>query len=145
MAQSIRDVMTSNPTTCDHTAPVTEAAKAMRDKGIGNVVVTKDGTPCGIVTDRDIVVKAVADGRNPGDCTLDDVCSHELVSVAPDDTVDHAVELMREKAIRRLAVMEGGKLTGMVSLGDLAIEGGGEHALDDDSALADISASSPNN
>ena len=134
MAQSIRDVMTSNPTTCDHTASVTEAAKAMRDQGIGNVVVTKDGTPCGIVTDRDIVVKAVADGRNPGDCSLDDVCSHELVTVTPDDTVDRAVELMREKAIRRLAVMEGGRLTGMVSLGDLAIEGTGEKALDDISA-----------
>lgn len=126
--------MTSNPTTCDHTASLTDAAKAMRDEGIGNVVVTKGGAPCGIVTDRDIVVKAVADGRNPGDCTLDDVCSHELVSVSPDDSVDSAVSLMREKAIRRLAVMEGGTLTGMVSLGDLAIEGQGEHALDDISA-----------
>lgn len=134
MAQSIRDVMTSNPTTCEHTNSVTEAARAMRDGGIGNVVVTKDGTPCGIVTDRDIVVKAVADGRSPEQTTLDDVCSHELVSVAPDDSVDHAVELMREKAIRRLAVMEGGKLAGMVSLGDLAVEGHGEHALDDISA-----------
>jgi CBS domain-containing protein len=134
MAQSIRDVMTANPTTLDHTSSVTEAAKAMRDQGIGNVVVMKDGAPCGIVTDRDIVVKAVADGRDPGGCTLDDVCSHELVSVTPDDTVDRAVELMREKAIRRLAVMEGGTLKGMVSLGDLAIEGGGEQALDDISA-----------
>jgi signal-transduction protein with cAMP-binding, CBS, and nucleotidyltransferase domain len=134
MAQSIRDVMTSNPTTCDSSASVIEAAKAMREQGIGNVVVTKGGTPCGIVTDRDIVVKAVADGRNPSDCTLDDICSHELVTVSPDDSVDRAVQLMRDKAIRRVAVMEGGKLAGMVSLGDLAIEGSGEKALDDISA-----------
>jgi CBS domain-containing protein len=106
----------------------------MRDEGIGNVVVMNGDTPCGIVTDRDIVVKAVADGKNPADTTLDDVCAHQLVSVSPGDSVDKAVDIMRDKAIRRVAVMEGGKLTGMVSLGDLAIEGSGEKALDDISA-----------
>jgi signal-transduction protein with cAMP-binding, CBS, and nucleotidyltransferase domain len=134
MAQKIQDVMTSNPTTCPHTASLVDAAKKMRDEGIGNVVVTNGDKPCGIVTDRDIVVKAIADGRSPNECTLDDVCSHQLVSVAPGDSVDKAVGIMRDKAIRRVAVMDGGKLTGMVSLGDLAIEGSGEKALDDISA-----------
>jgi CBS domain-containing protein len=134
MAQKIQDVMTSNPTTCPHTASLVDAAKKMRDEGIGNVVVTNGDKPCGIVTDRDIVVKAVADGKNPADTTLDDVCAHQLVSVSPGDSLDKAVGIMRDKAIRRVAVMDGGKLTGMVSLGDLAIEGSGEKALDDISA-----------
>jgi CBS domain-containing protein len=134
MAQSIRDVMTSNPITCESTMPLTDAARAMRDADIGDVVVTSDGSPCGIVTDRDIVVRAIADGRNPADVKLGDICSHELVSVSPDDSVDRAVEVMREHAIRRLPVLEGGRLAGMVSLGDLAIEGRGEQALDDISA-----------
>jgi len=134
MAQNIRDVMTADPTTCAHTASLVDAAKKMRDGGIGNVVVTNGDEPCGIVTDRDIVVKAIADGRDPNECTLDDVCSHQLVSVAPGDSVDKAIGIMRDKAIRRVAVMDGGKLTGMVSLGDLAIEGSGEKALDDISA-----------
>lgn len=134
MAQKIQDVMTSNPTTCPHTASLVDAAKKMRDEGIGNVVVMNGDEPCGIVTDRDIVVKAVAEGKNPADTTLDEVCAHQLVSVSPGDSVDKAVGIMREKAIRRVAVMDGGKLTGMVSLGDLAIEGSGEKALDDISA-----------
>jgi signal-transduction protein with cAMP-binding, CBS, and nucleotidyltransferase domain len=139
MAQKIQDVMTSNPTTCPHTASLVDAAEKMRDEGIGNVVVMNGDTPCGIVTDRDIVVKAVADGKNPADTTLDDVCAHQLVSVSPGDSVDKAVDIMRDKAIRRVAVMEGGKLTGMVSLGDLAIEGSGA------TAPADISAAPTNN
>lgn len=134
MAQKIQDVMTSNPTTCPHTASLVDAAKKMRDEGIGNVVVMNGDEPCGIVTDRDIVVKAVAEGKNPADTPLDEVCAHQLVSVSPGDSVDKAVGIMREKAIRRVAVMDGGKLTGMVSLGDLAIEGSGEKALDDISA-----------
>jgi CBS domain-containing protein len=134
MAQKIQDVMTSNPTTCPHTASLVDAAEKMRDEGIGNVVVMNGDEPCGIVTDRDIVVKAIAEGKNPTDTTLDEVCAHQLVSVSPADSVDKAVGIMRERAIRRIAVMDGGKLTGMVSLGDLAIEGSGEKALDDISA-----------
>ena len=139
MAHSIRDVMTKNPITVEHQMTLTDAARAMRDADIGDVVVTKDGDVCGILTDRDIVVRAIADDRNPADCMVGDICSHDLVSVAPDDSVDRAKELMRQRAVRRLPVLEGGRLTGMVSLGDLAIEADGERVLDD------ISAAKPNN
>ena len=139
MTQSIRDVMTQNPITVEHGMTLADAARAMRDADIGDVVVMKDGEVCGILTDRDIVVRAVAEDKNPADCKVGDVCTHDLVSVAPDDSCDRAKELMRQRAVRRLPVLEGGRLTGMVSLGDLAIEADGEKILDD------ISAARPNN
>ena len=138
MTQRIRDVMTQNPITVEHGMTLTDAARAMRDADIGDVVVTRDGDVCGILTDRDIVVRAVAEDRSPADCKVGDVCTHDLVSVAPDDSFDRAKELMRQRAVRRLPVLEGGRLTGMVSLGDLAIESDGEKILDD------ISAAKPN-
>ncbi len=138
MAQKISEVMTGNPTVLDANATVAEAARAMRDRGIGDVVVNEDGRLCGIVTDRDIVVRAVADERAPGDVRLRDVCSADLVTVKPDTTVEEAVRLMREKALRRLPVVQGNDVVGIVSLGDLAIE------RDPDSALGGISAARTN-
>lgn len=139
MAQTLKDLMTPNPTTVSTETPVLEAARTMRDKDIGNVIVTDRGKVCGIVTDRDIVVRAIADGHDPQSCTMGDICSADLVTVSPDDNVQQAVTLMRENALRRLPVVENGKPVGVVSLGDLAIEAHGE------AALADISAAPPNN
>ena len=138
MAQSVRDVMTANPIALPATSSVVDAARTMRDANIGNVIVVDSGRICGIVTDRDITVRGVAEGRDVSSLKLRDICSQEITTLSPTDTVDDAVRLMREKAIRRLPVVEGGKPVGIVSLGDLAVE------RDPHSALGNISAAPPN-
>lgn len=139
MPQSIQEVMTPNPKTYPATTSIADAARAMRDNNIGDVLVERGGAVCGIVTDRDIVVRAVAEDRSPSEVCLADICSGELTALAPTDSVDDAVQLMRENALRRLPICDDGKAVGIVSLGDLAVE------RDPRSALADISAMPPNN
>jgi CBS domain-containing protein len=129
----VKEVMTARPITLDRDASLVEAARVMRDQGIGDVIVVDGDDAAGIVTDRDIVIRAVADGADPNSTRLGQVVSGDLTAVAPDDPIDRAVELMREKAVRRLPVLEGGKPVGVVSLGDLAIQ------EDPRSVLADIS------
>lgn len=136
--QTIRDVMTPNPVVLDATSSLTEAARNMRDQDIGDVIVQNDGSVCGIVTDRDIVIRGLAQGGDPNSTTLGDVCSTDLHMVGSDADVMQAVELMRDQAIRRLPVVDDGQAVGVVSIGDLAIE------RDRESALADISAAPPN-
>jgi len=136
--QSVRDVMTRDPKALDATASVMDAAELMRESDIGDVVVLEDDHLCGIVTDRDIVVRVVAEGRDPHDVKLGEVFSAGVVMVNPDDSVDSIVTLMREKAIRRVPVVEGNRPVGIVSIGDLASE------KDNGSALADISSAPPN-
>ncbi len=138
MAQTVREVMTANPVCLTDDAPVTEAARAMRDNAIGDVLVMKDNRLCGIVTDRDIVVRTIAEGRDPQQTTLREVCSRDTTSVQANEDSDRAAQLMRDKAIRRLPVMDGDQPIGIVSIGDLAVE------KDSRSALADISAAPPN-
>jgi CBS domain-containing protein len=138
MAQHIREVMTPNPVSLPGTASVQEAARAMRDGDIGDVIVMENNRVYGMVTDRDIVVRTVAEAQDPATTTLADICSHRLLMVAPTDLVEEAVRLMRTYAIRRLPVVEeGGRAVGIVSLGDLAVE------RDPDSALGRISAAPP--
>lgn len=138
MAAKIRDVMTPNPIALPATSPAIEAARAMRDSDIGDVVVVDGQQICGIVTDRDIVVRAVAEGRDPASTPLMDICSRELTTISPHESVDKAVRLMREKAIRRLPVVEDQRPVGIVSIGDLALE------RDPKSVLGNISAAPPN-
>ena len=138
MAQYIRDLMTPNPVTLSATLTLVDAAIAMRDFDVGAVIVLDNGQVCGIATDRDIVVRAIANGNYPATTKLGEICSRELTTVSPSDTVDDAVRLMREKAIRRLLVVENGHPLGIVSLGDLATE------QEPQSPLADISAAPPN-
>jgi CBS domain-containing protein len=138
MAQSIRDFMTPHPVSLPATSSVVYAARAMRDANIGDIIVLDNGRICGIVTDRDIVVRAVAEGRDLSTTTLKDICSQELTTLSPTDSVEDAVSLMREKAVRRLPIVDGGKPVGIVSIGDLAT------ALDPHSALGHISAAPPN-
>ena len=112
----------------------------MRDREIGDVlVVREDGSLCGLVTDRDLVVKGLAEGLDANSAMIEEICSHNPVTLSSDQTVKDAVKLMREHDIRRLPVVDGGDLVGIVSLGDLAIE------KDPGSALADISQAPPNN
>jgi CBS domain-containing protein len=139
MAECIRDVMTTNPETLPESTTVREAAEAMRANDIGDVVVVDDnGKLSGILTDRDIVVRVVAEGRDPRATRIGDIASRDLTAVSPDDPVDRAVQLMRDKAIRRLPAVDKGKPVGIVSIGDLALD------RDPGSALAEISAAPPN-
>ena len=139
MAQTVREIMTQHPVTLPRSASISEAAKRMRDDDIGDVIVMDDGDMCGLVTDRDIVVRAVAEGADPQFNKVDEICTHDLVTVGPDDSLQQTAQLMRERAVRRVPVVEGGRPVGIVSLGDLAIE------LDERSGLADISAAESNN
>ena len=140
MGQMIRDIMTRDPLTLDADCTIQDAARAMRDRDIGNVLVTDgDAKLCGIVTDRDIVVRGLAEGKDPKTTTLREVCSQALTHLTPDDEVDNAIKLMAKKGIRRIPVMDGERAVGVLSIGDLAV------ARDSDSALASISAKSPNN
>ena len=138
MAQTIRDVMTAHPITFPATSSLVEAARAMRDADIGDVIVVENGRLCGVVTDRDITVRGVAEGHDVSSLTLGDICSRHLTTLSPMDRVEDAVRLMREKALRRLPVVEGGKPVGIVSLGDLAV------THDPHSALGNISAAPAN-
>jgi CBS domain-containing protein len=138
MAQNIRSVMNTNPVTLPARSSVAEAASAMRDANIGDVIVLEDGRICGILTDRDIVVRAVAEGRDLVSTKVADICSQEITTLSPTDNVEDAVQLMRDKAIRRLPVVEGDKPVGIVSIGDLAV------SQDPRSALGHISAAPPN-
>ncbi|WP_037673886.1 CBS domain-containing protein [Streptomyces griseus] len=118
-------------------ASLVEAARLMRTQDIGDVIVADDWRVVGVLTDRDIAVRAVAEGYDPMTVAAEAVCSPRPVVVGPDDSAATAVELMREHAVRRLPVVEDGRPVGVVSLGDLAL------ARDPDSALADISRSDP--
>jgi CBS domain-containing protein len=139
MADKIRDVMTSDPSTCEASDSAVDAAKAMRDGEFGAVIVADQGQMAGIVTDRDIAVRVVAEGRDPGETALRDIASSGLETLSPDDSIDEAVQKMRDADVRRLPVVEDSRAVGIVSIGDLAV------ARDERSALADISAAAPNN
>jgi CBS domain-containing protein len=130
--------MTPNPITVPTPATAWDAARLMKEQGIGDVLVVEGDRLAGIVTDRDLVVRVMAEGREPVATPVGEIASDEIKSVSPDDPVDHAVGLMREAALRRLPVTQNGYVVGVVSIGDLAVE------REPGSALADISAAPPN-
>src|SRR3954447_6584697 len=135
MPTIVREVMTRNPRQVSVDEPIVAVARVMRDEQIGAVIVTDADQVRGMVTDRDLVVRAIAEGLDPRIETVDTVYSgRDLVSVDPNLPIDKALQLMREHAAGRLPVVEKGKPVGVISLGDLAIEG------QDETALADISA-----
>jgi CBS domain-containing protein len=138
MGQTVKDVMTKNPKALEANSSVQDAARVMRDNAIGDVIVM-DGNQLCIVTDRDIAVRAVAEGKDPRATKLGEICSKEVTAVSPTDDVDHAIHVMRDKAIRRVPVVENGKPVGVLSLGDLARD------RDPSSVLADISEAPANN
>ena len=139
MAATVRDVMTSHPTALVHSASVFDAARSMRDRDIGDVVVLDEHRAVlGVLTDRDIVVRVVAEGRDPQGVPIGEVCSRELATVTPHEPLSSAADLMRERAVRRLPVVDSGELVGVLSIGDIAVE------HDSSSVLADISAARGN-
>ncbi|HVL92437.1 MAG TPA: CBS domain-containing protein [Acidimicrobiales bacterium] len=138
MGQTIRDIMTPSPATLPADASVVEAARVMRDNDVGDVILVDGDQVCGIITDRDIAVRAVAEGGDPSQLRAGDVGTLDPTCITSDDTAEDALRLMRGQAIRRLPVVEGGRPVGIITLGDLSIE------REPDSALADISAAPPN-
>ena len=119
---SVADVMTRRVVYLPEDTMLDEAAQAMRDQSIGDVVVTRGPTMTGLVTDRDIVVRAIAENLPPRSTRLGDITSHELIMVEQSATVDEAVQAMRERGVRRLLVCDADrKVVGIVSLSDMAL------------------------
>jgi CBS domain-containing protein len=137
MAQTVEEIMTTNPRTVDVSDTVKDAAQVMRDSDIGNVILIEDGQVTGIVTDRDIAVRAVAEGRDAQSTAVSEISTTGIKAIEPNASVDDALRTMREEDIRRLPVVKNGRPVGIVSLGDLAVE------REPDSTLADISTAAP--
>ncbi|MGK5440688.1 CBS domain-containing protein [Micromonospora sp. URMC 105] len=136
---TVGEFMTTRLVTMDGDDTLTAAAQEMRDSAIGDVVVTAGDDVVGIVTDRDITVRGVAESMDPNTTKLNEITSKDVVTVSQYDDAVAAADLMRTYAVRRLPVIDDGKLVGLVSMGDLAVE------REPQSVLADISADEPNN
>jgi CBS domain-containing protein len=138
MTRKVREIMSAAPVCMAASESVSAAAKAMKERGIGTVLVLSGGRLAGLVTDRDIAIRVLAENRDPLTTRLDDICSGELAVLSPDDAVETATRIVRDRAVRRLPVMADGTPVGVVSIGDLALD------KDERSALSQISASGPN-
>jgi CBS domain-containing protein len=139
MAQSIRDVMTQELVVLEADSTAGEAARQMAEHQVGDVLVQDGGLLVGIVTDRDLALRALADDRegDPRGRRLRDCYSRDLVTVSADASVEEVARLMSERAVRRIPIMDGDEVVGIVSLGDLAVE------REPESALGQISAAPP--
>src|SRR5690242_10012728 len=121
----VSEVMTTEVETVQMNSTLEEAASIMKVENVGAIpVVDEDDDLVGIITDRDIVVRCVAEGKDPADTSVEEVLSHELETIEPDVDIDEAARLMADKQIRRLPVCEEGELIGMISIGDLAVKAG---------------------
>ncbi|MET8280949.1 CBS domain-containing protein [Micromonospora sp. NPDC005174] len=136
---TVGEFMTTRLVTMDGNDTLIAAAQEMRDSAIGDVVVTDGDSVVGIVTDRDITVRGVAENMDPGSTRLSEITSRDVITVSQYDDAVSAADLMRTYAVRRLPVVDEGRLIGLVSMGDLAVE------REPQSVLADISADDPNN
>jgi CBS domain-containing protein len=124
MGKSVRDAMTPSPQTIQADRPASEAAKMMKEADAGMIPVMNDGTTMlGTVTDRDIVVRVVAEGKDPASTPVYEIASTELVTIEPDRDLDEALGLMAKHQVRRLPVVEDGRLVGIVAQADVAREG----------------------
>ena len=128
----VRDIMTPAPVGVYYSQTIGETARVMRDASVGAVLVVNDGALAGLVTDRDLVVRGLAEGMGP-DTPVGPLCTGDLIGVAADAGLGQAAQLMRENAVRRLPVINDGQVVGIVSMGDIAI------CADGDSALAAVS------
>jgi len=124
MGQSIKDVMTSDPCAIDAGKSVAYAAKMMRDEDVGLAPIVEGDKLIGMLTDRDIAIRVVAEGRNPDQVTVSEVASKQVVTIDPQQDLDEALRIMAKHQVRRLAVVEeDGKLVGVVAQADVAREG----------------------
>jgi CBS domain-containing protein len=124
MGQSIRDVMTSNPCTIDADKSVAYAAKMMRDEDVGLAPIVEGDKLIGMLTDRDIAIRVVADGKDPDQVKVREVAAIQVVTIDPQLDLDEALRIMAKHQVRRLPVVEeDGKLVGVVAQADVAREG----------------------
>jgi CBS domain-containing protein len=124
MGKSIREVMTPSPETVEAGKTATEAAKLMKKADAGMIPVVRNGGELlGTVTDRDIVLRVVAEGRNPESTTVGEIASQDIVTVGPEQDLDEALKLMAQHQVRRLPVVESGRLIGVLAQADVAREG----------------------
>jgi CBS domain-containing protein len=119
----IRDLMTSNPVACESSGSVVDAAKQMAQADVGPIPVVEGDRLVGIVTDRDIVLRVVAEGRDPSSTTVGEIASKQLETVSPDEDLDSALRKMASAQVRRLPVVENGRLVGIVAQADVARQG----------------------
>jgi CBS domain-containing protein len=124
MGQSIKHVMTSNPCSIDADKSVAYAAKMMRDEDVGVAPIVEGDKLIGMLTDRDIAIRVVAEGRDPEQVTVRDVASKQVVTIDPQQDLQEALRIMAKHQVRRLPVVEeDGKLVGVVAQADVAREG----------------------
>jgi CBS domain-containing protein len=121
MAKSVRDAMTESPRSIGASASVVEAARLMREEHIGSLPITDDEKLVGIITDRDITTRVVAEAADPNTTSVEDVYSRDLISVEPDQDLDEALQLMARHQVRRLPVVENDRLVGIVAQADIAL------------------------
>ena len=121
MAKSVRDAMTENPRSIGASATVVEAARLMREQHIGSLPITDGEQLVGLITDRDITTRVVAEAADPKMTSVGDVVSRDLISVEPDEDLEEAVQLMASHQVRRLPVVENGRLVGIVAQADVAL------------------------
>jgi CBS domain-containing protein len=113
--------MTRDVRTIDASSSVEDAARMMKELNVGSLPVSENGNITGIITDRDVVLRNVADGKAPSDTRVDEVMSKTVVTATPDMDVHRAADLMAKNQIRRLPVVENNRMVGIVSIGDLAV------------------------
>ena len=121
MAKSVRDAMTDDPRSIGAAESVVEAARLMRDEHIGSLPVTEDKRLVGMITDRDITTRVVAEGAVSETMSVGDVYSRDLISVEPNNDLEEALQLMARHQVRRLPVVENGRLVGIVAQADIAL------------------------
>jgi CBS domain-containing protein len=121
MAKSVRNTMTENPRSIGASASVVEAARLMREEHIGSLPITDDEQLVGMITDRDITMRVVAEAADPEMTSVGDVYSRDLITVEPDEDLEDALQLMARHQVRRLPVVENGVLVGIVAQADIAL------------------------
>ncbi len=122
MATKLRDIMSPAPVSLAATETAAAAARVMKEHGTGTVLVSAGGRLTGLVTDQDITIRVLAESRDPQATCIGDICGTDLAVLGPDDDADDAARLVRERAIRRIPIVEDGIPVGVVSVGDLALE-----------------------
>jgi CBS domain-containing protein len=139
MSMLVRHVMTPAPRTAGRDATATEVARLMRTAESGAIPISHGERLIGLVTDRDLVLRVMAEGLDPDAVRAGDICTPSPVTVSPDTRLSEARDLMAEQQIRRLPVVKGDRLVGFVSLGDVAVAGASKRAVGD--ALSEVSLS----
>jgi CBS domain-containing protein len=124
MAKNVRDAMTSNPRSIEPSTMVADAAKLLKAEDVGSLPIVEGDQLVGMVTDRDIVIRVVAEGKDPQSTTVGEVASRDLVTVDPEQDLDEALRLMAQHQVRRLPVAEeDGRLVGILAQADVARQG----------------------